>query len=339
MWTVVATAGSGVTRAMPRSVPQAGPREPGRGATVERVESIENVCDLATEAALPVIMNGRSLAFVSIPTLTLALALSACSASPSSTPTGTEPATSSPSADGGVAADGAAPPSTPKGVCAALIDCMADIAPEAVGGLVSLYGEASNCWKGTPAEAEACGKACTKTLSERPECTSTTTNAHFLALCSTDMSNGLMKLDAEIAFSPRQGGTLVLRPLPFASSQFSKARALSTLPPLVLTTDGDRASGKTTTPFDLPAESLDPSFPQSRAFRVTSLAVTDFRLQGKGFCANEVLSTSEVGQVRGACVYLDLPDGAPIPRLDPSAVRSCRPELFEDASGSSGRGG
>lgn len=284
-------------------------------------------------------MNGRSLAFsfVSIPTLTVALALSACSSSTSSTPTGTEPATSSSSSDGGVAADGATGlPTTPKGVCAALIDCMADIAPEAVGGLVSLYGEASNCWKGTPAEAEACGKACTKTLSERPECTSTTTNAHFLALCSTDMSSGLMKLDAEISFSPRQGGTLVLRPLAYASMQYQKTRALSTLPPLVLTADGDRASGKTTTSFDLPPESLDPSFPMGRAVRVTSLAISDFRLQGSGFCANEVLSTSEVGQVRGACVYLALPDGAPIPRLDPSAVRTCRPELFEDASGNNG---
>ncbi len=298
--------------------------------------------DLTTEAAPPIIMNGRSLAFsfVSIPTLTVALALSACSSSTASTPTGTEPATSSPSSDGGVAADGAVGlPTTPKGVCAALIDCMADIAPEAVGGLVSLYGEASNCWKGAPAEAEACGKACTKAITERPECTATATNAHFLALCSSDMSNGLMKLDAEIAFSPRKGGTLVLRPLAYASTQYQKTRALSTLPAIVLTSEEARATGKTSTPFELPAESLDPSFAMGRAVRVTSLAISDFRLKGSGFCADQVMGAAGFGQIRGACVYLDLPEGAPIPRLAPSDIRSCSSEIFEGTSGSGGSGG
>ena len=59
-----------------------------------------------------------------------------------------------------------------KSVCAAYIARTAEVSPESVGPLVHLYGDASPCWSGSAADAEACGKACASavaSMQHRPE--------------------------------------------------------------------------------------------------------------------------------------------------------------------------
>lgn len=273
--------------------------------------------DIAGARALPVAMSVRPLSLGLLTSLFLALA--ACS---SASPSGT----STTSDDGGAPESGAISDASdadaaksPEGTCAALIACMADIAPEAVGGLVSLYGKASNCWKGTAAEAEACGKACAKTLSERPECNASASDAHLLALCSSDEGIRL-PFDAEIHFSPRTGGKLSLRPLP-RGARYEPSRATEVWPTITLTGGSDGARGATSEPFATTAIAGD-----GRSVRVERIVVEDFRASGASFCSSISLTTAAPvsATFESGCVYLAVPEGAEIPRLDDFQIRECR---------------
>lgn len=273
-------------------------------------------------AALPLAMNLRSTRALWTSTFAVSLALAACSATNGTSST-------SASSDGGDADGGtsttndasASKPSSPKAICASLIDCMADVAPEAVGGLVSLYGEASNCWKGTTAEEEACGKACTKSLEARPECVAATRDRHYLALCTNDFGPPF-RADAAITYSSRTGGTITLRMLPAAAQKFQPSVAISAVPTIALTVQGTQASGKTSEPFVMPPEVIDPNAP---SIRVSSLEIERFRLENAGFCSEMTLEISSptTRAMEGGCVYIPLEEGATIPQLSQSAIRGC----------------
>lgn len=92
-----------------------------------------------------------------------------CSASPTA---------NEPTADAGAPKDSAADEGpngargSAKSVCAAYLARMAEVSPESVGPLVHLYGDASPCWSGSAADADACGKACASaaaSIPQRPE--------------------------------------------------------------------------------------------------------------------------------------------------------------------------
>ncbi len=273
--------------------------------------------------ALPLAMNLRSTRALWTSTFAVSLALAACSATNGTSST-------SSSSDGGDADGGtsttndaaASKPSSPKAICASLIDCMADVAPEAVGGLVSLYGEASNCWKGTAAEEEACGKACTKSLEARPECVATARDRHYLALCTNDLGAAPFRYDAAIRYSSRTGGTMTLRMLSAAAQTFQPSVAIGAVPAITLTVKGTQASGKTSEPFVMPPAVIDPNAP---SIRVTSLEVERFRLENAGFCSDMTLEISSptTRPMEGGCVYIPLEEGATIPQLSQGAIRSC----------------
>lgn len=249
----------------------------------------------------------------------LSLAFSACSATTTSS--------SSSSSDGGANEDVTAPTTdaganatTPKAVCAALIACMADVAPESVGGLVSLYGEASNCWKGTEAEAEACKKACTKTLESRSECNTVPRDRHYATFCETGTGPEPGRYDVAMTFSPRTGGTATFRALPSQSTRYLASEASAAYPTVKLTVDGSRASGTTNEPFDIPIDGQG-----GRTARVSQLSLMDVRIEGNGFCSNiELTVTAPFNtKVGGPCLYLPLEDGATFPRITTSEIRNC----------------
>jgi len=198
---------------------------------------------------------------------------------------------------------------------------MADVAPEAVGGLVSLYGEASNCWKGTAAEAEACGKACTKTLAGRPECASTTQEAHLLALC-TGQTGARLVLDADLRMSARTGGTLVLSPLPAGSTRYERARALEVWPEVTLVASTSGVRGSTAGPFAVSGGAFGVD---GRSVRVERLTVEDLRSKGKSFCSSLSFEVSSPLQTTlgSSCVYLAVADGTAVPAMDEAQIRAC----------------
>ncbi len=58
-------------------------------------------------------------------------------------------------ADGGTSAT-----LTPKAECERYLECVNQASPEQGGTTVTLYGDASACWKGSSADAQRCGDAC-----------------------------------------------------------------------------------------------------------------------------------------------------------------------------------
>lgn len=256
------------------------------------------------------------------------LPLAACaSATTRTTGLATEDAPTDP-VDGGAHADAAAraKPSTPKGFCEALIACVADVEPTAAGGLVTLYGDASNCWKGSAADAEACGKACEKTLDQRKECMAEPLARHYLAMCTSNLSSSERALyDVDLVFHPRTGGTMTLRPLPATARTYRAADALATSPPLKLTIERGGGAGETTTPWDVPFAAFGDGNPGS--LRVVKLGVKRLRTEGSALCSDlegeidRPWSTS----LDGACLYLPLDDGAAIPSRTRSQIQTCDP--------------
>jgi hypothetical protein len=63
--------------------------------------------------------------------------------------------------DGGAAsADGSVPELTPKAECERYLTCVNQHSPGEGGAAVTLYGDASPCWKGSTTDAQQCGDAC-----------------------------------------------------------------------------------------------------------------------------------------------------------------------------------
>jgi hypothetical protein len=154
--------------------------------------------------------------------------------------------------DGGDAST--ATPKTPKEQCEALIACVADIEPSSAGALVTLYGDASNCWTGSDGDAAACGKACAKAISDRPKCMAEPLARHYLALCAANPFGGPpLRFDVDLVFHPRDGGKATFRPLPARTPTYRSSGALSTSPVMTLRIDDEGGTGEITTPFELPA--------------------------------------------------------------------------------------
>ncbi len=254
----------------------------------------------------------------------LLVGLAACSGGPSNTMTsGSDAAvpdtTPTVPVDGGQAA-----PSTPKQQCEALIACVADVEPASAGALVTLYGDASNCWKGGASDAEACGKACAEDLANRPECTAAAVDRRFLALCTASLAQENMRYDVALAFDPRKGGEATFRPLPIGAQKYRSADALTTAPELELAIEPGGGAGETTTPFDVPGAAIDP-YGEAPTVHVTKFAVRRLRVE-KGTVCSELeatITTPYSTSLRGACVYLPLADGAAVPQLSQKAIESC----------------
>lgn len=225
----------------------------------------------------------------------------------------------------------AAAPKTPKQTCEALIACVADIAPSQAGPLVTLYGDASNCWKGGAADADACGKACAKQLAEREECSAEALDGSYLAMC-TGGGGRLLRYHVQLTFHPRTGGSAIYRPLPFDATTFRASDAYVTQPTVTLHIEPDGGAGKSSMAFDLPPEALGVGTSASTV-RVTSFEVTRLAAAGsKAKKPGSVCSDLEVElgapfqtSFQGKCIYVaGLSDGAPIPPIFESDAYGCR---------------
>jgi hypothetical protein len=240
--------------------------------------------------------------------------------------------------DAGATGDGATGtptiPSTPKAACEALIACMADVAPTSVGGLVTLYGDASNCWKGGASDAEACGKACKKSLEEQKQCLAPTIERSFAAVC--DLGSGEpLRFDAELSYDARKGGKLVFHPVAYDATTYTSGMGLVEAPGIPLTADTQGGKGTSTVPFDFPSRAL-PNF--GGPVRVASQTVERLRpaeSQASVLCSDTKLTLSSPStDLRGSCMYFPLADGAAFPRPSSSDIRSCT--VRQAGSGSGG---
>lgn len=279
----------------------------------------------------------RRLGFVSLVLVCSSISLAAgCSSAESNgTSDASASATTSDAGTTGDATTGAPTvPSTPKAACEALIACMADVAPASVGGLVSLYGDASNCWKGGDADADACGKACKKTLEERKECLAAPIQRSFAAVC--DLGSGeLLRFDTELSYDARKGGKLVFHPVAYDATTYTSGMGLVEAPGIPLTADTQGGKGTSTVAFDFPSRAL-PSF--GGPVRVASQSVERLRPsenEASVLCSDAQLTLSSPStSLRGSCMYFPLADGTSFPRPTQSDIRTCVVR-----SGGSGSGG
>lgn len=268
----------------------------------------------------------RRLGFVSLVLAgsSLALAVGCSSAESIGTSDAGASATASDAGTAGDATTGAPTiPSTPKVACEALIACMADVAPASVGGLVSLYGDASNCWKGGDADADACGKACKKSLEERKECLAAPIERTFAAVC--DLGTGdLLRFDTDLTYDARKGGKLVFHPVAYEATTYTSGMGLVEAPGIPLTADTQGGKGTSTVPFDFPSRAL-PNF--GGPVRVASQTVERLRpaeSQASVLCSDAELTLSSPStDLRGSCMYFPLANGAPFPRPTQSDIRTC----------------
>lgn len=225
-------------------------------------------------------------------------------------------------------------PTTPKAACEALIACMADVAPTSVGGLVSLYGDASNCWKGGDADADACGKACKKSLEERKECLAPAIDRSFAAVC--DLGAGdVLRFDTELSYDARKGGKLVFHPVAYDATTYTRGMGIVEAPGITLTADTQGGKGTSTVAFDFPSRAL-PNFGGS--VRVASQTVERLRpaeTDATVLCSDAKLTLSSPStDLRGSCMYFPLANGAAFPRPTQSDIRSC--VVRQAGSGSGG---
>jgi hypothetical protein len=256
-----------------------------------------------------------------MPALTiLMVGCSAAEGRSETTDAGTSDGSTSVENDGGTAT---AAPTTPKAACEALIACMADIAPTSVGGLVSLYGDASNCWKGGAADADACGKACKKSLEERPECTAVALDRSYAAVCDLGVGN-LLRFDAKVAYDPRKGGKLVFHPVAADATTYTSGMGLVEAPAIPLTVDSQGGKGTSDVPFDYPARALGGALGGPGPVRVLSQTVERLRPEETVFCSDARLRLgSPATELRGSCMYFPLANGTAFPRPTQSDIRSC----------------
>ncbi len=263
--------------------------------------------------------------------LPLLFSVAACSSTTTRVVSGGDPDAEAPSAGGDpTAADaGAVVPTTPKGYCEALIACVADIDATSAGPLVTLYGDASNCWKGSAADAEACGKACKESLDERSACMAAPLDRHYLAICASSgtMSDAPLLYDVALRFHARTGGDATFRPLRLGATTYRAGDALATAPKMQLAIRSSGGAGAITSPFDVPSAAFfPPSSGAPSTVRVEELAVERLRIEKKVLLCSDIEGSTSAPiqtQLRGSCVYLPLADGAPVPDLSRSAITSC----------------
>jgi len=223
----------------------------------------------------------------------------------------------------------AAAPKTPKQTCEALISCVADVAPSQAGPLVTLYGDASNCWKGGSADAEACGKACAKELEEREECTAESLDGTYLALCSG--SGRLLRYAVQLTFNARTGGSAIYRPLPAGATTFRSSDALMTQPTVTLKIESNGGAGESSMPFDMPSSVIDfgggPPTVRVQSFEISALkaALSTARTTGT-VCSDLEMQLGAPIQttLTGRCIYLPkVAEGSPFPTITESEISSC----------------
>jgi hypothetical protein len=257
-----------------------------------------------------------------LPALTiLMVGCSAAEGRSETTDAGTSDASAGVDRDGGTDAPA---PATPKAACEALIACIADIAPTSVGGLVSLYGDASNCWKGGAADADACGKACKKSLEERPECTAVALDRSYAAVCDLEVGN-LLRFDAKVAYDPRKGGKLVFHPVASDATTYTSGMGLVEAPAIPLVVDSQGGKGTSDVPFEYPARALGDLAGFGTV--VLSQTVEKLRLEETVLCSElRLIFTSgprTEQELRGSCMYFPLANGTAFPRPTESDIRSC----------------
>lgn len=225
----------------------------------------------------------------------------------------------------------AAAPKTPKQTCEALIACVADVSPSQAGPLVTLYGDASNCWKGGTADAEACGKACAKELEEREECSAEALDGTYLALCS-GAGGRLLRYSVQLTFNARTGGSAIYRPLPASATTFRSSDALMTQPTVPLKIESNGGAGKSATPFDVPGAAIDfggggPSTVRVQSFEVSALKASGSTTKTPGAVCSDLeleLGAPIQTNLSGRCIYLPkVAEGSPIPAMTESEVSSC----------------
>jgi hypothetical protein len=252
----------------------------------------------------------------------LAILMVGCSAAEGrseTTDAGTSDASAGVDREGGTDAPA---PTTPKAACEALIACMADIAPTSVGGLVSLYGDASNCWKGGAADADACGKACKKSLEERPECTAVALDRSYAAVCDLNFGGSFLRFDAKVTYDPRKGGKLVFHPVASDATAYTNGMGLVEAPAIPLTVASEGGKGTSDVPFDYPARALGP-FGGEGPVRVLSQTVERLRPEETVLCSDARLRLGSTAELRGSCMYFPLANGTAFPRPTESDIRSC----------------
>lgn len=276
-----------------------------------------------------------SIASTTLASLALGLGLVAC-ATEYVVKGGSSSSATDPTDGGGVIVDSdagkadAAAPKTPKQTCEALIACVADVAPSQAGPLVTLYGDASNCWKGGAADAEACGKACAKELEEREECSAESLDGSYLALCS-GAGGRLLRYSVQLTYHPRTGGSAIYRPLPASATTFRSSDALMTQPTVTLKIESNGGAGKSATPFDVPAAAIDIGIGLStvrvQSFEVSALKAAGSSTKTPGTVCSDLeleLGAPIQTNLSGRCMYLpNVAEGSPIPTMTESEVSSC----------------
>lgn len=234
----------------------------------------------------------------------------------------------------GDASDGSTTKSSGKDACEKLIACVADISPSQAGGYVNLYGDASNCWKGSAGDAEACGKACEEELDKRPECQAIESNEDpiegtYLAGCGDATTGGSrIFVDAVLSYDKSKGGKATLGLLSADASTYRSNDVLMTFPAMALSAKSGGGAGEVTGPFEVPASALT-----SDDLAVTEITVQDVTVRRLRRTANDICSDLQMRYVLSpnnfltyerVCIYLPLKQGAAIPNDLNSQLQRCK---------------
>ena len=184
-----------------------------------------------------------------------------------------------------------------------------------------------------PADADACGKACKKSLEERKECLAPTIDRSFAAVC--DLGSGeLIRFDAELSYDARKGGKLVFHPVAYDATTYTRGMGLVAAPGIPLTADIQGGKGTSTVPFDFPSRAMM-NFGSARVVSQTVERLRPSETQSTVLCSNAEMRLSTGGyDLRGSCMYFPLADGAAFPRPTQSDIRTC--VVRQTGSGSGG---
>ena len=246
--------------------------------------------------------------------------LAACSGSSEDRPTrdrddDTPGATDDSPSDGDGSDDtedgGTTTPSSAKKTCEEYIRCLSEADPSTAGGLVSLYGDASACWKGSAADAEACGRACQKGIDDEPACSPVTDERTDYAVeCTSAQGPNAFTIRYAATFDRgvRSGSRLTLRPFPKATTRYQPAEALEAQPVLTLDTSLGARSDEA---FLVPAAAS----PTGSPVGVSSLALAPLVPAGNGFTSGFEMHITQPIQTlySGECTFLALELGDDFP--------------------------
>ena len=260
-------------------------------------------------------LSHRTGSFTLLPIFGLLSASIACSSGATSQ-VGTDTLSDAGTSGDASTTEAAAGPSTPKESCAAYIQCISEFVPSAAGPLVTLYGEASSCWKGSDADALACGRACSNDESY-PGCTDMAISGEYALACAPRSSSGLFFADATVEYSNRDGGTMLLKVFNRQQPTYDPSKTVMTQPTVPLTRAPEGGKGKSPAGFSAPAGTYT-SWPTT----ITSFEVSKLRKKGAQTCVKFDVSDAERSD-EASCIFLPLKPGSPWPTLDYSKVVNC----------------